>query len=108
MKLVTVKLLLQKVSEFGFPPSDVNFNQMKGLPVSLENPYGYLKFFVIFFFGGGGVQFSEGKTINQTKAQELSPKLLEQVLSTMWIRIHRKTRHEIELDGENLSPQITY
>lgn len=106
MKLVTVKLLLQNVSGFGFPPSDVNFNQIKGL--SLENPYGYLKFFVISFGGGGGRVKPEGKTKNQTKAQELSPKLLEQVLSTMWIRIHRKTRHEIELDGENLSPQITH
>jgi len=54
------------------------------------------------------VQSSEGKTRIQTKAQKVSPKLLEQVLSTMWIRIHRKTRHETELDGENLSPQITH
>ena len=59
MKLVIIKLLLQKVNEFGFSPSDINFNQMKGL--SLENPYGYLKFFVIFFLGGGGCNLQKVK-----------------------------------------------
>ena len=41
------QITLAKSNEFGFPPSDVNFNQMKGL--SLESPYGYLKFFVFSF-----------------------------------------------------------
>lgn len=81
MKLVIVKLLLQKVNEFGFSPSDINFNQMKSL--SLENPYGYLKFFVISLGGGGGCNLQKVKPYIKQKHRKFHPNYLSKS-SVQW------------------------